>query len=248
MATLRAQNLHHVLTSRQALTRVALSSQRVRPMVVTMAATTMIAHRALVVMLVTAATLAAAKTVVQRLLIVVVRTHALVLHALMRTHAPMRHHVRTKVVKNVVRSAVIVHTLALLRVTATAMIAQRVLSVIVIRVRSLIVHRVLTPIVVIVSNARLAHQRHAANTHHVHAPSARSHSSVQSALNTRHVQRVRSSMRPVHRVIANALQALQQRLPLTVAIVQHVVQPSRLNTLRQSRHKAANSRNDVARP
>ena len=238
-----AQKPRRALTSRQALTPVALSSQHVHPMVVTTAAITMIAHHAQAVTPVTVAVLkvealAAVKIVVQRLLIVVVRTHASALRVLNSRH------VRMKAVKNVVHSAVTALTLAPLLVMATAMIAPRVLSVIVIRVHSLIAHH--APIL-IVNRARLAHQRHAANTHHVHALSVRSHSSGQSAPNTRPVQRVRSSMKLARRVIANALQVLQQRLPLTVAIAQHVVQPSKLNTRRQSQHRAANSCSDVAR-
>lgn len=222
-----APKRHHALTSRQARTAVAQSNRHVHPMVATTAATTMIAHRAPVVTPVTVATLAAVKIVVQRLLIVVVRIHASVLHVLMQLRA------RTKVVKSVVPLAVTVRTLALPLVMVIAMIAQRALSAIAIHVRSLIVHRVPTRIAVIVSNVRLAHPRRAANTHHVHAPSARSHSSAQSVRNTRRVQRVRSSTKLARRVTWNAQRALLQRHLPTVAIALHVARPSRLSMLRQ---------------
>ena len=241
------------LTSRQALTPVALSSQHVHPMVATMAAITMIAHHAQVVMLAmletAAAILVAVKIVVQRLLIGVARIHASVRHALILRR------VRTKVVTvtiRVVLSAVIVHMQALPLVMATAMIVRHALSVIAIRVRSLIVRHapiLIVQIAVIVSHARLARQRHAANTRHVHAPSARTPSiatSVLNAPNTRHVQRVRLSTRPARRASLNAPLVLRQRRRLTVVIVPHVAPPSRPNTRLRKRGRAANNRRPLA--
>ena len=232
---IHAPKLRPALTSHLALAQVVRSNRRVHPTVATTAVTTMIAHHAPVVTPVTAATLAVVKTVVHHLLIVVVRIHALVLHALMQPH------VRTKAAKSVVHSAVIVRTLVLLLVTVTAMIAQRALSVTVIHVRSLIVRRALTRIVVIVSNALSADRHHAAstprpraaNTPRVHVPSARSHSSVLSVRNTRHVPRVRSSTKLALRATRSVQQVLPQPHLPTVAIVRHVALPSRLNTLRR---------------
>ena len=210
---------------RQARTQVALSNRRVHLMVATTAVTTMIAPRVLAVMLVTtvAATLVAVKIVVQRLLIVVVRTRALALRVV------TLHHARMKDVKSVVHSAVIAHTLALPLVMATVMIARRARSVTAIHVRLLIAHHVLTRIAAIASNAVSAHRLHAANTRHVHARSVRSHSSVQSVPNTRHVQRVRSSMKLVHHVTLSVPLVRRQRPRPMVAIALLAAQPSRLN-------------------
>ena len=146
----------------------------------------------------------------------------------------MQPHVRTKAAKSVVHSVEIARTQVLpLVVTATVMIAQRARSVTVIRVRSLIVRHALTRIVVIVSNVRSVLLLHAANTPRDHVPSARSHSSVLSVRNTRHVQRVRSSMKPALRATLSVQQVLPQPHLPTVAIVRHVALPSRLNTLRR---------------
>ena len=213
--------------SHQALTLVALSNQHVHHTAATAAVITMIAHRAQVATLATAAISVAVKIVVRRSLIVVARTHALGLRVLMRPH------VRTKVVTSVVPSAVTAHTLTLLRVTATVMIAQRALSATVIHVRLLIAHPALTRIAAIVNNVRLARQRRAANTHPVHVPSARNHSSVRNVRNTRRVLRARSSMKLVRLVTRSVLQVLLQRLRPTAAIALHVALPSRLNTLRR---------------
>lgn len=231
----------HAPTRHQAHTQVVPSNRHVHLMVATMAATTMIAHHAQVATPVTtvAATLAAVKTVVQRLLIVVVRIRVSVHHVLMRIHAPKRlhapkrRHVPTRAVKSVVHLAVTAHTSALLPVMATAMIARRVLSATVIHVRSLIAHHAPILSVRIANNVRSVLQRRAANTHHVHAPSARSHSSAQNARNTRHVQRVRSSMKLVRRVTRSVLLVLPQRPLQTVAIARLAVLPSRLSMLRR---------------
>ena len=231
----------HAPKRHQALTQAARSNPHVHPMVVTMAATTMIALHGLAVTLVItlAATLVVAKNVVQRLLIVVVRIRVSVHHVLMRIHAPKRllapkrGRVPTRAVKSVVHLAVTAHTSALLPVMATAMIARRVLSATVIHVRSLIAHHAPILSVRIANNVRSVLQRRAANTHHVHAPSARSHSSAQNARNTRHVQRVRSSMKLVRRVTRSVLLVLPQRPLPTVAIARLAVLPSRLSMLRR---------------
>ena len=212
---------------RQALTPVVRSNLRARPLVATTVATTMIAHHALAVTLVTVATLVALKTVVQLSLIAVVRIRASVLHALIQPH------VRTKAVKSVVHLAVIVHMRARLKATVTVMIAQRARLVTVIRVRMLIALPVLTRNAQIASNALSALLLHAANTHHVHAPSVPSHSSVRNVLNTRHVQRERSSMKLVHRGTSSVQQVRLQPHPPMAAIAPLVAQPSRLNTLRR---------------
>ena len=191
----------------------------------------MIAHHVRVatraILVTAAATSVVVKTVVHHLLIAVVRTHASVLHALIQPH------VRTKAAKSVVHSALIAHTLALPLVMATAMIAQRARSVTVIRVRMLIALPVLTRNAQIASNALSALLLHAANTPRAHVPSARSHSSVLSVRNTRHVPRVHSSMKLARRATRSAQQVLPQRHPPTVAIVRRVALPSRLNTLRR---------------
>lgn len=218
---------HHALKLRQARSQVALSNPHVHLMVATTAATAMIAPHVLAVTPAMVATLVAVKTVVQRLLIVVVRTRAFPLRAPSRQHAP------TRVAKSAARSVLTAHTLVLLPVLATAMIARRVLLVTVIHVRSLIAHRVLIQIAAIVSNALSARQRRAANTLHVHAPSVRSHSSAQNALNTRRAQRVRSSMKLARRVTPSALRVLLRRLPPMAAIARLAVPPSRLSMLRQ---------------
>ena len=228
---IHAPKLRPAPTSRQAPTVVVLSNRHVHPMVAKPAVTTMIARRVqvatLAILVTAAATLAAVKTVVQRLLIVVALTRASVLRALMQLH------VRMKDVKSVVHLAVIVRTLVPLLVTVTAMIAQRALSATVIRVRLLIVRRALTQIVEIASNALLVLLPRAANTHRDRVPSARSHSSVLSVRNTRHVPRVRSSMKLALRATLSVQQVLPQpHLPM-VAIVRHVALPSRLNTLRR---------------
>ena len=228
----------HARKRRQAHTRVALSNRHGHLMVATTAVTTTIAHRALAVTPVTmvAATSVVVKTAVQRLLIAVVRTRVSVLHALTRIHVPTRRPVPTKVVKSVVHSAAIVHMLVRPLVTASAMIAQRVLSVTVTHVRLLIAHHapILTVrIAVIVSHVRSALPLPGANTHRVHVPSVRSHSSAQSVRNTRHVQRVRSSTKLVRRVTPSALPVPPQRHLPTVAIARLAVPPSRLNMLRQ---------------
>ena len=229
---IRAPRRHHAPTSRQVPTLVVQTNPHAHPIVATTVATTMIAHRApvatLAILVTAAATLAVVKTVVHHLLSVVVRIHALVLHALMQPH------VRTKAVKSVAHSAVTARTqVLLLVVTATVMIAQRALSVTVIHVRSLIVRHALTRIVVIASNALSVLLLHAANTPRVHVPSARSHSSVLSVRNTRHVPRVRSSMKLALRATLSVQQVLPQRLQPMVAIAPHVALPSRLNTRRR---------------
>ena len=218
---------HHALRLLRAHTQAAPSNRHAHLMVATTAATTMIALLAQVAMPATAATLVAVKTVVPRLLIVVVRIHALVLRAV------TLHHARMKVVKSVVHSAVIAHTLALPLVMATAMIARRVLSATVIHVRLLIARHAPILSVRIANNVRSALQHRAANTHHVHAPSVRSHSSAQSVRSTPHVQRVRSSTKLARRVIQSAPQVPPQRHRPMVATARLAVQPSRLNTLRR---------------
>ena len=223
---------------RQAHTQVALSNRHGHLMVATTAVTTTIAHRALAVTPVTmvAATSVVVKTAVQRLLIAVVRTRVSVLHALTRIHVPTRRPVPTKVVKSVVHSAAIVHMLVLPLVTASAMIAQRVLSATVIRVRLLIAHHapiLIVRIAVIVSHVRSALPLPGANTHRVHVPSVRSHSSAQSVRNTRHVQRVRSSMKLARRVTRSPLLVRPQRHRLMVVIAPHVALPNRLNMLQR---------------
>lgn len=207
----------HAPKRHQALTQAARSNPHVHPMVETMAATTMIALHGLAVTLVItlAATLVVAKNVVQRLLIVVVRIRALTPHALMRIraptrlHSPRRHPVPTRAAKSVARTAVTAHMLAPLLAMATVLIARRVLSATVTHVRLLIAHPALIRIAVIANNVVLAQHRRAANTHHVHAPSVRSHSSAtnaQSVRNIRHVPRVLSSMKLAHHVTWNARQ------------------------------------------
>ena len=226
---IHAPKRRHALTSRQVLTLVAQTNPHAHPMVATTVATTMIAHHALVatlgILATAAATLAVVKIVVHRLLIVAVRTRASALRALIQGH------VRTKAAKSVVHSAVIADTLALLPVMVIAMIAQRVLSATVIHGRSLIAHLAPILIVEIVSNALLALLPHAANTPRARVLSVPSHSSVLSVRNTRHVPRVRSSMRLVHRVTRSVLQVPLQRLQPMVATALHVALPSRLNTL-----------------
>ena len=219
-----------VLKLHQALTLVVQTNPHAHPIVATTVATTMIAHRApvatLAILVTAAATLAAVKIVVQRLLSAVVRIRASALRVLMPPH------VRTKPAKSVVHSAVIVRTLVLpLVVTATAMIAQRALSVTVIHVRSLIARHALTRIVEIACNALLALLLHAANTPRVHAASVLIHSSVRNVRNTRHVPRVHSSMKPALRATRSVRQVPLQRLQPMAAIALHVVLPSRLNML-----------------
>ena len=158
------------------------------------------------------------------------------LHALTRIHVPTRRPVPTKVVKSVVHSAAIVHMLVLPLVTASAMIAQRVLSATVIRVRLLIAHHapiLIVRIAVIVSHVRSALPLPGANTHRVHVSSVRSHSSAQSVPNTRRVQRVRSSTKLARHVTPSVLRVQPRRPRPMVATARLAVLPNRLNMLRQ---------------
>lgn len=228
----------HAPKRHQARTQVALSNLHVQLMVATTVATTMIALHVLAVTQGTtvAATLVAAKTVVQHLLIVVALIRVSVLHAPMRIRAPKRRPVPTRDVKSVVHSAAIVHMLVRPLVTASAMIAQRVLSATVIRVRLLIAHHapiLIVRIAVIVSHVRSALPLPGANTHRVHVSSVRSHSSAQSVPNTRRVQRVRSSTKLARHVTPSVLRVQPRRPRPMVATARLAVLPNRLNMLRQ---------------